>query len=166
MALFFRELATFFRRLENSNNFQRNGNFFQILLIDCSGAIHPILGTFLLPIFRYPLPRPKMDFLIPAARSRSSRGPAKSAHFFSKPAKKFRTHTTFFRLLTQNFRTLALFFRQPTKNFRSNATIFRSYTTIFREHTLILRTNINECSAHLVINAAASCRPCSPATTV
>jgi hypothetical protein len=97
MALFFRELATFFRRLENSNNFQRNGNFFQILLIDCSGAIHPILGTFLLPIFRYPLPRPKMDFLIPAARSRSSRGPAKSAHFFSKQAKKFRSHTTFFR---------------------------------------------------------------------
>ncbi len=87
MALFFREVTTIFRRLENSNNFQSIGNFFQILLLDCSGAIHPILGTFLLPIFRYPLPRPKMDFLIPAARSRSSRGPAKSAHFFSKQAK-------------------------------------------------------------------------------
>ena len=97
MALFFREPATFFRRVENSNYFQRNGNFFQNLLMDCSGAIHPILGTFLLPIFRNPLPRPKMDFLIPAARFRSSRGPAKSAHFFSKHTIKFRTHTTFFR---------------------------------------------------------------------
>jgi len=105
MTAFFRGPTTIFRRLENSNNFQRNVNFFQNLSMDCSGAIHLILGTFLLPIFRYPLPRPKMDFLIPAARSRSSRGPAKSAHFFSKQAKKFRTHTTFFRLLTQNFRT-------------------------------------------------------------
>ena len=97
MTAFFRGLTTIFRRLENSNNFQRNDNFFQNLLMDCSGAIHLILGTFLLPIFRYPLPRPKMDFLIPAARFRSSRGPAKSAHFFSKQAKKFRTHTTIFR---------------------------------------------------------------------
>ncbi len=90
MTAFFRGPTTIFRRLENSNSFQRNDNVFQMLIMDCSGAIHLILGTFLLPIFRYPLPRPKMDFLIQAARSRSSRGPAKYAQIF-------RTNTTIFR---------------------------------------------------------------------
>ncbi len=97
MTAFFRGLTTIFRRHENSNNFQTNDHFFQNLLMDCSGAIHLILGTFLLPIFWYPLPHPKMDFLIPAARSRSSRGPAKYAQIFSEQAQNFRIHTTIFR---------------------------------------------------------------------
>jgi hypothetical protein len=105
MTAFFRGPTSNFRRLENSNNFQRNDNFFQNLIMYCSGANHLILGTFLLPIFRYPLPRPKMDFLIRAARSRSSRGPAKYAQIFSKQAQKFRRQTQIFRTHTTIFRT-------------------------------------------------------------
>ncbi len=91
MTAFCRGPTTIFRRLENSNNFQRNDNFFQMLIMDCFGAIHLILGTFLFPIVRYPLPRPKMDFLIQEARSRSSRGPAKYAQIFTTYSTIFRT---------------------------------------------------------------------------
>ncbi len=105
MTAFFRWPTTNFRRLENSNNFQRNDNFFQNLSMDCSGAIYLVLGTFLLPILRYPLPRPKTDVLIPAARSRSSRGPAKYAQISSKQAQNFRRQTQNFRTHTTIFRT-------------------------------------------------------------
>jgi hypothetical protein len=46
-----------------------------------------------------------MDFLIPAARSRSSRGPAKYAQIFSKQAQNFRRQTQIFRPHTTIFRT-------------------------------------------------------------
>ncbi len=139
---------------------------------DCFRTIQLILGTYLLPMFRYPLPSPKMGFLIPASRSRSSWRPAKCTQNFSKHAKKFRrqtqifrTHATIFRTHTTFFRTHTKIFKRLTQIFRSHATIFRTYTTFFREHTQILRTNTNKME-HLLITAAASFPPYSPAMTV
>jgi hypothetical protein len=152
MRTFFRGPATFFRRLENSNYSQRNDNFFQKLIMDCSRAIHLILGTYLLPIFRYPLPRPRMDFFIPASRSRSSCRPAKCTQIFSKHTQKFRRQTQIFRTHATIFRTYTTFFRTQTKIFRRLTHIFRSHATKKMEH--------------LLIAAAASFPPYSPAMTV
>jgi hypothetical protein len=139
---------------------------------DCFRTIQLIIGTYLLPMFRYPIPRTKMDFFIPASRSRSSWQPAKCTQIFSKHAKKFRRQTQIFRTHATVFRTYTTFFRKYTNKFRrliqifrSHATMFRTYTSFPREHTQILRTNTNKME-HLLISAAASFPSCSPATTV